>query len=213
MRSRPLAAVALAACLALTTVAANAQDGYRQPLDRIVAVVNEDAIMASDLDERVDQAMARLRTSDMALPPEQALREQILDRMIVEEIEVQLAERMNLSVDETELNRQVRSVANQNGATLEQFADRLESQGTSLAQVRDQIRREMLIMKVQQAQVSSRVNISEAEVERFLQQEGVGATRDQARQAIFQRKVGDELEKWMQEIRGEAFVEKRLNQG
>ncbi|MBN8412315.1 SurA N-terminal domain-containing protein [Halomonas denitrificans] len=213
MRSRPLAAVALAACLALTTVAANAQDGYRQSLDRIVAVVNEDAIMASDLDERVDQAMARLRTSDMALPPEQALREQILDRMIVEEIEVQLAERMNLSVDETELNRQVRSVANQNGATLEQFADRLESQGTSLAQVRDQIRREMLIMKVQQAQVSSRVNISEAEVERFLQQEGVGATRDQARQAIFQRKVGDELEKWMQEIRGEAFVEKRLNQG
>ncbi|MBY6207643.1 MULTISPECIES: SurA N-terminal domain-containing protein [Halomonas] len=211
MRSRPLAAVALAACLALTTVAANAQDGYRQSLDRIVAVVNEDAIMASDLDERVDQAMARLRTSDMALPPEQALREQILDRMIVEEIEVQLAERMNLSVDETELNRQVRSVANQNGATLEQFADRLESQGTSLAQVRDQIRREMLIMKVQQAQVSSRVNISEAEVERFLQQEGVGATRDQARQAIFQRKVGDELEKWMQEIRGEAFVEKRLN--
>lgn len=213
MRSRPLAALALAACLALTTVAANAQDGYRQSLDRIVAVVNEDAIMASDLDERVDQAMARLRASDMALPPEQALREQILDRMIVEEIEVQLAERMNLSVDETELNRQVRSVANQNGATLEQFADRLESQGTSLAQVRDQIRREMLIMKVQQAQVSSRVNISEAEVERFLQQEGVGATRDQARQAIFQRKVGDELEKWMQEIRGEAFVEKRLNQG
>ncbi|MAR73831.1 MULTISPECIES: SurA N-terminal domain-containing protein [unclassified Halomonas] len=213
MRSRPLAALAMAACLALTTVAAHAQDGYRQPLDRIVAVVNEDAIMASQLDDRVEQAMARLRASDMDTPPEQALREQILDRMIVEEIEVQMAERMNLSVDDTELNRQVRAVANQNGVSLEQFADRLESQGMSLSQVRDQIRREMLIMKVQQAQVSSRINISESEVERYLQQEGVGTSREEARQAIFQRKAGDELEKWVQEIRGEAFVEKRLNQG
>ncbi len=56
MRSRPLAALAMAACLALTTVAAHAQDGYRQPLDRIVAVVNEDAIMASQLDDRVERA-------------------------------------------------------------------------------------------------------------------------------------------------------------
>ncbi len=120
---------------------------------------------------------------------------------------------MNLSVDDTELNRQVRAVANQNGVSLEQFADRLESQGMSLSQVRDQIRREMLIMKVQQAQVSSRINISESEVERYLQQQGVGTSREEARQAIFQRKAGDELEKWVQEIRGEAFVEKRLNQG
>ena len=124
-----------------------------------------------------------------------------------------MAERMNLSVDDTELNRQVRAVANQNGVSLEQFADRLESQGMSLSQVRDQIRREMLIMKVQQAQVSSRINISESEVERYLQQQGVGTSREEARQAIFQRKAGDELEKWVQEIRGEAFVEKRLNQG
>ncbi|MGQ7245958.1 SurA N-terminal domain-containing protein [Halomonas sp. V046] len=213
MRSRHFASLALAACLGVTALVAEAQDGYREPLDRIVAVVNDDAIMATQLDDRIAQAQGRLSANGMDLPPEQVLREQILDRMIVEEIEIQLAEKMNLSVDDTELNRQVRAVASQQDMSVEQFADALEGQGLSLGVVREQVRREMLIMKVQQAQVSSRVNISEAEVDRFLEQEGAGATRDQARQAIFQRKAGDELEKWVQEIRGEAFVDNRLDQG
>ena len=211
MRSRHLATLVLATCLGLTSMVAMAQDGYRQPLDRIVAVVNEDAIMASDLESRVAQAKARLNTGNVAMPPEQALRSQVLDRMIVEEIEAQRAEKLDLSVDETELNRQVRAVASQNGMTLDQFADAVEADGLTLADVREQIRREMLIMQVQQAEVASRVNITEAEVDGFMQQ-NPGATRDQARQAIFQSKAWDEIEKWIQEIQGEAFIDNRLNQ-
>ncbi|ALM51614.1 SurA N-terminal domain-containing protein [Halomonas huangheensis] len=213
MRSRYIATLVLAVCMGLTSLTAAAQDGYRQSLDRIVAVVNDDAIMQSQLDERVTQAQSRLQSQSVDLPPQEQLREQILERMIVEQIELQRAERLNLSVDDTELNQQVRAVADQNNMTVEQFADMLESQGLSLNSVREQIRHEILILKVQQAEVSSRINISEAEVNRFLQQQGAGATRDQARQAIFQQKAGDELEKWMQEIRGEAFVDNRLNEG
>ncbi|GEN23446.1 SurA N-terminal domain-containing protein [Halomonas cupida] len=211
MRSRYIATLVLAACVGLVSLTASAQDGYRQPLDRIIAVVNDDAIMESQLDDRVGQAQSRLQSQSVDLPPQSQLREQILERMIVEQIELQRAERLNLTVDDTELNQQVRAVAGQSNMNVEQFADALEGQGLSLDSVREQIRREMLILKVQQAEVSSRVNISEAEVERFLQQQS-GATRDQARQAIFQQKAGDELEKWMQEIRGEAFVDNRLNE-
>lgn len=211
MRSRYIATLVLAACIGLVAVTASAQDSYRQPLDRIIAVVNDDAIMESQLNDRVSQAQSRLKSQNIALPPMDQLREQILERMIIEQIELQRAARLNLSVDDTELNQQVRAVANQSNMTVEQFADALEGQGMTLNSVRDQIRREMLIIKVQQAEVSNRVNVSEGEADRFIQQQA-GATRNQARQAIFQQKAEDELEKWMQEIRGEAFVDNRLNE-
>ncbi len=80
----------------------------------------------------------------------------------------------------------------------------------SLGVVRDQVRRELLMRQIQQRRVGSRVSISEAEVERFIEQQGGGVTAEQARQALFQRKANDEMEAWVQEIRSQAFVEERL---
>ncbi|TDO09859.1 MULTISPECIES: SurA N-terminal domain-containing protein [Halomonas] len=222
MRSRRIATLALALCLATLPLAGQAQDAgasdsrqverqplERQPLDRIVAVVNDSAIMHSELEERVDQTRAQIaRQSQQGVPPEDVLRQQVLDRMIVEEIQLQLARDANLSVDDTELNRQVRAIAESNGMTLDQFADALEADGLSLAVVRDQVRRELLMRQLQQRQVASRVSISEREVDRFMAQQGV--SREQARQALFQRKVNAEMEAWIQEIRSRAFIDNRL---
>lgn len=218
MRSRGIATLALTLCLGALPMAGQAQDASeaprqplgRQQLDRIVAVVNEGAIMASQLEDRVAQARQQLIAREVARPPEEALRRQVLERMIVEEIQLQRAREANLSIDDTELNRQVRAVAESNGMTLEQFADALEADGLSLSVVREQIRRELLMRQLQQRQVASRVSISEREVERYLEQQGAGASRDQARQALFQRKVNDELDAWLQEIRAQAFVDIRL---
>ncbi|ATJ81745.1 SurA N-terminal domain-containing protein [Halomonas beimenensis] len=207
MPSRHLAPLLLSLLLGLP-LAGLAQE--RQPLDRIVAVVNEGAIMASQLEERVDQARRQLGSRGIELPPEDVLREQVLDRLIVEEIQLQLARQANLSVDDTELNRQVRAIAEGNGMTLEQFADALEADGLSLGVMRDQVRRELLMRQLQQRRVGSRVSLSEREVDRFLEQQGGGMSREQARQALFQRKANDEMEAWLQEIRSEAFVDERL---
>ncbi|WP_280546052.1 SurA N-terminal domain-containing protein [Halomonas sp. 11-S5] len=215
MRSRRIATLALALCLPL---AGQAQDADpmdapplgRQALDRIVAVVNDGAIMHSELEERVAQTRSQIARQEQGVPPDEVLRRQVLDRMIVEEIQLQMARDANLSVDDTELNGQVRAIAENNGMTLDQFADALEADGLSLGVVRDQVRRELMMRQLQQRRVASRVNISEREVDRFVEQQS--ASREQARQALFQRKVNAEMEEWIQEIRSRAFVDNRLAQ-
>lgn len=205
------ACLALALCLGGLPLASQAQDfqsTQRQPLDRVVAVVNGEAIMQSQLEDRLTQARSQLAGRDIEIPPERVMREQILDRLIVEEIQLQMAREAGLSVDDTELNRQVRQIAQRNGMTLEQFADALEADGLSLEVVREEVRREMLLRELQQRQVGSRVNMNEREVERLMEEEGI--SREQARQALFQRKANREMEAWIQEIRARAFVDKRL---
>ncbi|WP_136249205.1 SurA N-terminal domain-containing protein [Halomonas borealis] len=209
MRSRQLATLLLALLLGAASLSGAAQ--ARQPLDRIVAVVNDGAIMATQLEDRFTQTKRQLSARDVDLPPDDALRRQVLDRLIVEEIQLQMAREGNLSVDETELNRQVRAIAQSNNMSLDQFADALEADGLSLGVVRDQVRRELLMRELQQRRVGGRVSLSEREVDRFMEQQG--GSRDQARQALFQRKAGDEMEDWIQEIRSEAFVEERLEPG
>ncbi|WP_404296191.1 SurA N-terminal domain-containing protein [Halomonas sp.] len=197
------------AAVPLSLQAQQFQSTQRQALDRIVAVVNQSAIMASELEERVIQTRSQLATQQIDLPPERILREQLLEQMILEEIQLQMAREAGLAIDDTELNRQVRSIAESNGMSLEQFADALETDGLALATVREDIRRELVLRELQQRQVGSRVNLSEREVERLMEQEG--ASRQQAQQALFQRRANEELEVWLQEIRSQAFVDNRLD--
>lgn len=216
LRSRRIAklgaSLALVLCLGALPLASQAQSNYqpleRQSLDRIVAVVNDGAIMASDLEERVAQTRSQLEARDESLPPERVLREQMLERMIIEEIQLQMARDAGLSVDDTDLNRQMRSIAESNGMSLEQFADAVEADGLAFADVREQIRREMLLSQVQQREIGSRINISDREVEQLMEEQG--ASREQARQALFQRQANEELDIWMQEIRSRAFIDNRL---
>ncbi|WP_302141205.1 SurA N-terminal domain-containing protein [Halomonas alkalicola] len=213
-RRTPLMAAGLALALGLSAVplsvqAQEFQSIQRQSLDRIVAVVNQGAIMASELEERLAQTRSQLTAQQIDLPPERVLREQLLEQMILEEIQLQMAREAGLSIDDTELNRQVRAIAESNGMSLEQFADALEADGLALAAVREEIRRELVLRELQQRRVGSRVNLSEREVERFMEQEG--ASRQQAQQALFQRRANEELEVWLQEIRSQAFVDNRLD--
>ena len=196
------------AAVPLSLQAQQFQSVQRQALERILAVVKQSAIMASELEQRVTQTRSQLAAQQVDLPPERVLREQLLDQMILEEIQLQMAREAGLSIDDTELNRQVRSIAESNGMSLEQFADALEADGLELATVREEIRRELVLRELQQRQVGSRVNLSEREVERFMEQEG--ASRQQAQQALFQRRANEELEVWLQEIRSQAFVDNRL---
>ncbi|MFW3613748.1 SurA N-terminal domain-containing protein [Billgrantia antri] len=221
MRIPPIAtlgALGLALCLGAVplTVLAQGQDFQpvqRQSLDRIVAVVNEQAIMQSQLEERMEQARNQIAAQGQGLPPEGVLREHVLEQVILEEIQLQMAADAGLSVDDTALNRQIREIAESNGMTLDQFADALEADGLNMASVREEIRREMLLRELHQRQVGGRVNVSNREVERFIEQQGGNVSPEQARQMVFQRKANEALDAWLQEIRAEAFVDNRLTSG
>nr|CDQ33567.1 Peptidyl-prolyl cis-trans isomerase SurA [Virgibacillus halodenitrificans] len=169
MRLRSFASLGFMLLMALTPLVALAQP---QPLDRIVAVVNKDAIMQSQLEDRVAQVSQQMARRNVPVPDKEDLRRQVLDRMIVEQIQLQMADRANVSIDDTQLNAAVRDIAKNNDMTLDEFADSLEQDGMSLAAVREQVRREMLLRQVQQSQVASRVNITDREVDRYLDQQG-----------------------------------------
>ncbi|ASK20421.1 peptidylprolyl isomerase [Halomonas sp. N3-2A] len=160
-----------AALVPLSVYAQNFESTQRQILDSVVAVVNDGVIMRSELDDRIAQVEQQAQTQDGNLPPRSQLAQQVLERMVMDEIQLQMARQANLSVDDTELNRQLRSIAESNGMTLEQFADAVEADGMTLGGVREEIRREMLMRQVQQRQISQRVTVTERDVERFLSQQ------------------------------------------
>ncbi|WP_456269791.1 peptidylprolyl isomerase [Kushneria sp. AK178] len=169
--AKTLAALGLALSLSVSPLAVAAV----QPLDRVVAVVNDEAIMSGDLDQRVAQVRQQMQSRDIGMPDQDELREQVLSRMITEQIELQMAERANLSVSDSDLNQAMRGVAQRNNMTLEQFADRVEQEGMSYGQVREQVRRELLITQVQQRSVAGQINISDREVDQYLKQAGSNA--------------------------------------
>ncbi|MCE7525809.1 peptidylprolyl isomerase [Alloalcanivorax xenomutans] len=156
----------LTVCLCLG-LAVNAQAQVRI-LDRIVAVVNDGAIMESELQSRVAGIVGQFEADNRPLPPAQVLREQVLDRMIIERIQLQLAERGGIRVDDGSLNQALTGIAQQNNMDLEQFANAVRTDGYSWAEFREQVRNDMVISRLQQRSVSSRVRITDREVERFL---------------------------------------------
>lgn len=180
-----LLALCVGAGLALAPFAVQAQQTQdfqstqRQALDSVVAVVNNDVIMRSELDDRVAQIEQQNQSQSGSLPPRAQLERQVLERMVMEEIQLQMAEEANLTIDDTELNRQVRSIAESNGMTLDEFADAVEAEGMTLARVREDVRREMLMRQVQQRQIRNRVSVSDRDVERFINQRP-GQSSDQS---------------------------------
>ena len=142
-----------------------------QMLDRIVAVVNDGAIMASELDERINTIALQFQEKGQPLPAPAVMREQVLDRMILERMQLQLADRGGIKVDDATLNQALAGIARQNGMTLEDFAAALRQDGYDWAQFREQIRQDMLISRLQQRSVASRIRITDREVDRFLNSE------------------------------------------
>ncbi|MBP0048820.1 peptidylprolyl isomerase [Marinobacterium sp. AK62] len=141
-------------------------------LDRIAAVVNEDIVLESELEQRMDLVRQQVAARDSTrLPPEDVLRQQVLDRLILENIQMQIAERQGMRISDSQLNQAISRIAAQNGMTLPQFRDALIAEGQDYAQAREQIRREMLLTQVQQSSVNRRISVSEQEVQNFLESE------------------------------------------
>ncbi|MFN3712518.1 MAG: peptidylprolyl isomerase [Alcanivoracaceae bacterium] len=141
------------------------------PLDRIVAVVDDSVIMASELDERINDIRRNLRAEGRAQPPEPILRSQVLERMVVERIQLDQAKRLGIKVDDTSLNDALSGIARQSGFNLDEFAGHLREEGYDWAQFREQVRHDMMINQLRQRRVSQRIRITEGELDRFMNSE------------------------------------------
>ena len=140
-------------------------------IDRVVAVVDSGVIMESQLNSRVEEILVRLKNDKAELPPLNLLEEQVLDRLIIEEIQLQLADRAGIKISDSELNQPLSRVSSQNNLSLEEFRLKLEAEGTSYKSFRDTIKKELIIQRVQRGKVGAKIDISEQELENFINSE------------------------------------------
>tara|TARA_B100000965_G_C19581124_1_gene753582 strand:- start:458 stop:1777 length:1320 start_codon:yes stop_codon:yes gene_type:complete len=140
-------------------------------LDRVIAVVDSGVIMETQLNARVEEVLKRLNTNNAELPPLDLLEEQVLERLIIEEIQMQIAERAGIKISDSELNQTLSRIASQNNLSLEEFRVAIEQEGDSYKSFRATIKKELIIQRVQRGKVGSRVDISEQEIENFINSE------------------------------------------
>ncbi|MDY6840465.1 MAG: peptidylprolyl isomerase [Pseudomonadota bacterium] len=141
----------------------------RKLLDQVVAIVDDDVILQTELEARISTITSRLRAQGTGLPPRQVLKERVLDQLITESIQMQMADRAGMRISDNELNETMANIAERNGMSLAQFENQLVAEGVTYNQAREQIRREMLTSRVQQRQVGNRVRVTDREVQNYLE--------------------------------------------
>lgn len=138
-------------------------------LDKVVAVVDKDVVLESQLVGLVNQVKSSANTAGQVLPDEQALRKQALERLILESLQLQLAERLGLRITDTQLEQAIATVARNQGKTAEQLRTEAKADGLSYSQFREQVRNEILLSELSRNQVRRRINISDQEVKQVVQ--------------------------------------------
>ena len=139
-----------------------------QRLEAIVAVVDDDVVLASELMARLDTVRTSMIENNVQMPPSDVLINQIMERLIIENIQLQEAEKRGVTVDDETLARAVSSFASNNNLSMEEFRQTLVADGTNYRQFREEIRSELIITRLQRAMINRRISISEQDVQALL---------------------------------------------
>jgi peptidyl-prolyl cis-trans isomerase SurA len=166
----------LAAALAVAGLAWQPPAAAQKPrqivvLDRIVAVVNDEVITQLSLNERVEIALRQLRSQGTPPPPRAVLEKQILERMIADAVQLQFARETGLRVTDTELDRALGRIAQQNNLTMEAMRQTLERDGVPFAKFREDIRNEIVISRLREREIDNKIVVTEGEIDNFLSQQ------------------------------------------
>jgi peptidyl-prolyl cis-trans isomerase SurA len=137
-------------------------------LDRVVAIVNDGVVLNSDLDAQVDAVTERLRQQKLELPPQNVLRQQVLERLVLQEIQVQRANHVGVKVSDEQLNQALSDVAKRNNLTLSQLPDALAQQGIDYTSYREEVRREITLQMLRQRDVLQHISVTPREIDQYL---------------------------------------------
>ncbi|MBO9537187.1 peptidylprolyl isomerase [Herbaspirillum sp.] len=167
--AKPAAAVPLAA----PPVAAPAPEAARasrepRPVDSILVVVNNEVITRQEVAERLASVEQRMAAQNVQLPPRNQLVRQLVERMIVERAQAQMAKESGIVVDDAMLDRAMQRIAEQNKMSMPEFRSRLEKEGMVYATFREEIRREILGQRLREREVDNKVTVTESEIDNYL---------------------------------------------
>jgi peptidyl-prolyl cis-trans isomerase SurA len=138
-------------------------------LDRIVAIVNDDVLMESELTVRMREISNELRSKGIPPPPIVVLKKQVLERLILQRLQLQEASQSGVRIDDEVLNRTIQKIAEGNGLTLNQFKRILERDGHSFSQFREDVRNQIMIGRVRNRLVNNRIKVSDQEIDHLLE--------------------------------------------
>lgn len=173
----PICLLAGLFCLGQLRLAAAVEE-----LDSIVAVVNEDVVVQSELTREINQAIPQLQQQGTPVPPPDQLRKQVLDRLILKRIQQQRAKQLGITVDEATLTAAIQAIATRNGLSVEELKASLETGHVRFEDFREDTRQQILAGRLQNQEVMRGIQITDQEVERFLQREkGKLIPREQVR--------------------------------
>jgi peptidyl-prolyl cis-trans isomerase SurA len=163
----------LAASLAASVAFAQTREASSSGvlLDRVAATVNEGVVLSSELDEELLSISERLRAQKLDLPPMNVLRQQVLDRLVLQELQIQRANRAGIKVSDESVNNALRDVSEQNKIPLADLPAALASQGIDYANYREGLRKEMMMQILRQRDVFARINVSPREIDQFLERQ------------------------------------------
>ncbi len=141
-----------------------------QLLDRIIAIVDEDVITQVELEQRIRDIQYQLQTPVKSEAEFQALTRQVLEKMVRDKIQLQMAAKLGIKIDDVTLNRVLEQLAANNRLTLQQLRATLEKDGLNFERFREQTRDELIIKQLQQRMVANRINVSDQEIARFIEE-------------------------------------------
>ena len=141
-------------------------------LDRVAIIVGEGVVLESQVNKMLENIKTRYQEQGAPMPPQEVMLEQVQERLIIEELQLQMGRQAGIRVGDGELNQAFENIAQSNGLSLESFIETLEAEGESYEELRSQVRKEMIIQRVQRGKVGREVNITEQELDGFLATEG-----------------------------------------
>ena len=141
-------------------------------LDRVAIIVGEGVVLESQVNNMLENIKKRYQEQEAPMPPQEMMLEQVQERLIIEELQLQMGRQAGIRVGDGELNQAFENIAQSNGLSLESFIETLEAEGESYEELRSQVRKEMIIQRVQRGRVGREVDITEQELDGFLATEG-----------------------------------------
>jgi peptidyl-prolyl cis-trans isomerase SurA len=182
MRKNGLICLELLAAMLLSTVThAQTRDigVHGEMLDRIAAIVNDGLVLKTELDSQMDAVTKRLQEQKVELPSQSVLKQQVLDRLILQEIQTQHAKRVGLTVSDEQLNSALQEIASRNKIPFDQLPTALSAQGVDYKQYRESMRKELTLSTLRQRDVIAHINVSPHELEQFLTRQQTAAANDE----------------------------------
>lgn len=140
-------------------------------LDRVAATVNEGVVLSSEVDEQMMMLTDRLRDQKLDLPPQNVLRQQVMERLVLQELQMQRADRAGIKVSDEVLNNALRDLAEQNRIPLARLPEALASQGIDYASYREGMRKELAMQMLRQRDVFARIYVSPREIDQFIERQ------------------------------------------